>query len=1075
MKLKTLYLLLSLTLIGITSSASHISGGEVTYQCLGPNTYRVTLGLFRDCSGINVGTTASIRFANTCGLNNPASIQLNQINNPNSGQLVTEISQICQPMINLTTCNGGTFPGMQLIYYSGIVTLPAACDSWEIYHSSGARNATVNLQGQPSYYYGATINSVTAPCNNSPAFTGHQTPYVCANQALNYNYAVVETDGDSLVYTFISALTTSSTNMVPYTAPYTAGVPMPGITLNSSTGQLSGTVPNTIGGFVVAVLITEYDPVTGAIKGTVMRDIQFVVQNCPNQIIDAATVNISNYSGDGNATGPKEIEVCEGDNFCFDIIVSDPNAGDSVFVSSNLTSILPGATMTLTGINPVTASVCANIPPGTNPLNVISFRTRDNACPVYGQAIFPVIVNVIRSTTAGGDKTICLGDSTQLIASGGLSFTWRAITGPAIAVGSNFSCNPCSNPIAYPTATTTYEVTSDLSGGCHNIDTVTISVAPNFTYTLSSSSLSSCKFEDINFDIITTPAGAYTYLWTPPTMLNNPNIANPILSPTESGNFKYYTTITSAMGCVKYDSLAIYVSQGIKPGVNAITDIDTIRCNETATITAEVDSSIAIIDFSDDFESGAMGSIWSNTNSTSIGSICGTNNVSANALVFDGSSGDRTATTVAFQANTCSTIDFCLKPAGNTGTCNAPETSDNIFLEYSINGGASWIGLRVYSVTMWASPTTTAVFQCYSIPMPVSTGSVNFRFNQPTANYLGGGFDYWILDDVSVTCSSLDNYTYDWTPSASVPSMTVNPTVTTTYQVVVTDTSGGCSDTSFVEVAVKADYPDVQFSSDIWDGCYPVKVNFTNNTNPARIGSVVWNFGNGQTSTISQPGEIIYDTPGIYDVYLEVTSPFGCVSDTTIDTMIHVYDYPIANFSASPQPTNTSNTMINFQDLSSLDAITWDWTFGISDSTFINISSLQNPSNKYPDLAGDNYDVTLAIENADGCTDTITKEVVINDLYTMYVPNSFSPNGDGINDKFKPSGEQISEEGYEFRVFNRWGGLVFFTIETEDYWDGKQMNTDIISDGGIYTWTIRSIDANNGDSHFYKGHILLIK
>jgi gliding motility-associated-like protein len=1077
MKLRILYILLGFLLINFSSFSSHISGGEITYECLGGNSFRITLGLYRDCSGINVGTTASIRFANTCGLNNPANLNLNKINNPNSGQQVTEISQICQPMINLTTCNGGNLPGMQLIYYSGIVTFPAVCNSWELYHSSGARNTTVNLVGQSSYYYGATINSATAPCNNAPYFTGHQTPYVCAGQPVNYNYGVIETDGDSLVYTLISALTSSSTNTVTYVAPHSGTTPIPGIILDQSTGQLTFT-PTQVGGFVVAVRITEYDPITGLVKGTVMRDIQFVVQNCPNQIVDASTISISNYTGDGNTTGQKSIEVCEGDNFCFDMVVTDPNAADIVTVTSNVTVALPGATMITSGTNPVTVSVCWNVPAGSNSLNVSTFQVRDNACPVIGQTIYSIIVRVIKSTTAGADRILCSGDSTQLEASGGAIFNWRAITGPAIAVGTNFSCNPCSIPIAYPIATTAYEVTSDLSGGCHNIDTVIVSVVPNFTYILTSSSPSSCKYEDINFDITPTPAGAYTYNWSPGIMLNNTTISNPIFSPTIAGNFTYYTAITSAQGCLKQDSIAIYVSQGIKPSVDAITDIDTIRCNEIANLKAEVDSSIAIVDFNDDFESGVINSIWTSSNNVTVRGTCGTNSGSTNALVFDGNPGDRTITTVPFQANICSTIDFCLKPASGLAGCERPDLNDDFLLEYSINAGSTWIGLRVYTTSMWSSPTTNAVFQCYSIPMPVTTGNVLFRFNQPTANYSGANYDYWILDDVNVTCSSLSNYTYTWTPattlgSPNLPTTTATPSATTTYQIVVTDNNGGCSDTSLVEIAVKADYPDVQFSSDVWDGCYPVKVNFTNNTNPAIVGTVEWDFGNGQTSTISPSIEIDYNTPGIYDVYLKVTSPFGCESDTTINSMIHIYDYPIANFSAIPQPTNVSNTLITFENLSSLDAIIWDWNFGIIEPGYINTSNMESPSNKYPDQYGDTYEVMLAVENSDGCTDTIVKEIVIDNLYSVYVPTSFTPNGDGINDKFKPSGEQIDPDKYEFRVFNRWGNLVFFTVEIDIAWDGRDAEGNIVEQG-VYTWTVRTRNANNGDKHFYKGHIMII-
>ena len=60
-------------------------------------------------------------------------------------------------------------------------------------------------------------------------------------------------------------------------------------------------------------------------------------------------------------------------------------------------------------------------------------------------------------------------------------FNWSVVAGPPMTPG-NFSCNPCSNPVASPTATTTYQVVSNLSGTCDNIDTVTVFVVPSFTY-----------------------------------------------------------------------------------------------------------------------------------------------------------------------------------------------------------------------------------------------------------------------------------------------------------------------------------------------------------------------------------------------------------------------------------------------------------------------------------------------------------------------------------------------------------------------------------------------------------------
>lgn len=1072
--------LLFITLLSIltwqTAYSSHISGGDVTYTCVGPNQYEITVKLFRDCDGINAPNSVSIRFDNTCGLANPPSLLANVTPNATTGNNFTDISQLCPTQINNSTCNNGNLPGMQMYEYTATVTLPAACDSWTFYYTTCCRNNAVTNVSANGTYIGATLNSVTSPCNNSADFTSQPVPYVCANQLVNYNFGVVEQDGDSLAYQFVSASQNYPSTPLNYNAPFTANAPIQGITLDQTTGQLTFT-PTATGNYVVVVEVTEYDA-NGNIKGTTFRDIQFVVIACSNQVLDANPVNITNQTGDGTITGPKEFEACEGDSFCFDFTLQDPDAGDVLSLTSNVATSFPGATITTAGTNPMVVTVCATVPAGTNPFNVININVRDDACPIAGQTNFSVVVKVITSTTAGPDKTICLGDDHQLLATGGSVFNWRAITGPAIAVGTNFSCNPCANPLASPTATTTYEVTSDLSGGCYNIDTVTITVAPNFTYTITQSSLTSCRFEAIDFEIIPTPAGAYTYSWTPGTMLNSTTIANPTLTPTQAGSFGYVATVTSAQGCVKIDSLRVNVSAGVKPDVTAMTDVDTIRCNGIANLEARVDSSIAIIDLVDAFDVTTPSALWSNFTGATLNAACETRNLSTGSLVFDGGSGDRTATTVPLQANVCSTIDFWMKPANGRNGCNSPESVDNIMLQYSTNGGASWVTLRTYTTTMWGS-TFSSVWQNYVVPIPATAAPIMLRFNQPASNYLGAGFDYWLLEDVSISCSSLSSYTYAWSPTPTLTGWTSNMSVaapqnTTLYSVVVTDTTSGCADTSDVEVAVASDYPTIQFEIDTNEGCYPVTVNFKNTTDQKNVGTVEWDFGNGtSTDATDNVLPVVYNTPGVYNFKLKVTSPFGCVSDTTVDSLIMIYDYPIADFQAGPQPTNVTNSTINFTDLSTNDVTNWEWTFGINDPSFQDTSSLQNPIISYPDLTGGTYEAKLIVNNVHQCYDSITRTVIIDDLYTLHVPNSFTPDNDGVNDFFSPVGEKISENGYEFRVFDRWGNLLFITANTADTWDGTSSGVDMPA--GIYMWTVTSIDGNNGERHRNRGHVQIVR
>ena len=108
-------------LIATTARATHISGGEIYYECLGNNQYRITLVVYRDCAGINLDSSYPLDIESPCG------DQTMTVSTPGG----VEISQLCNLDLPNSTCNGGNLPGIQQFIYTGTVTLPP-CDSWTI-------------------------------------------------------------------------------------------------------------------------------------------------------------------------------------------------------------------------------------------------------------------------------------------------------------------------------------------------------------------------------------------------------------------------------------------------------------------------------------------------------------------------------------------------------------------------------------------------------------------------------------------------------------------------------------------------------------------------------------------------------------------------------------------------------------------------------------------------------------------------------------------------------------------------------------------------------------------------------
>ncbi|HCA82800.1 MAG TPA: hypothetical protein DEP18_03370 [Flavobacteriales bacterium] len=314
-----------------------------------------------------------------------------------------------------------------------------------------------------------------------------------------------------------------------------------------------------------------------------------------------------------------------------------------------------------------------------------------------------------------------------------------------------------------------------------------------------------------------------------------------------------------------------------------------------------------------------------------------------------------------------------------------------------------------------------------------------------------------------------DPYNYSWTDGAGFSqtgsSITVSPTTNTTYIVTATDNCGTPQTTAQVNVGLNP-VPQVTFVADNLSGCVPVAVNFTNTTDPALSGNCQWNFGNGQTSNNCNPS-MVFNTPGCYDISLTVTSPAGCIGSLTIPGMICAHPYPVADFVFGPQPTDLLNTTITFINTSA-GASTYSWDFaGLGSST------APNTVFTFPDEDPGNYDVCLAVENAFGCQDTVCKVVVINDFFTIYVPNAFTPDNDGKNDIFFPVIDGFVDGTYQIYVFNRWGEIVFESNDPNGYWDGKYRGVNAKQD--VYVWKIVIKDAASKKKRTYYGHVSLLR
>lgn len=292
------------------------------------------------------------------------------------------------------------------------------------------------------------------------------------------------------------------------------------------------------------------------------------------------------------------------------------------------------------------------------------------------------------------------------------------------------------------------------------------------------------------------------------------------------------------------------------------------------------------------------------------------------------------------------------------------------------------------------------------------------------------------------------------------------------YNVTLTVTSAfGCVD-SITQTTVVNPNPTVGFISAIQAGCEPLCVILQDTSSIANGGhntSWLWDFGDSTNSTLSM-AEHCYSNDSTFDsvMYsctLIVTSDSGCISTLIKPNYITVYPKPTAAFVAQPTSTTIINPVITITDMST-GVNYWNWNFGDMDTTALVI-----PLPHYYADTG-TYIITLTTTTQYGCMDTATQSITIEPDFAFYVPNSFTPNGDGINDTF--TGKGVFIKTFEMMIFDRWGNLIFYSDDYSKPWDGKANHGQKLAQRDVYVYDIKLTDIK-GIEHAYRGTVTLVQ
>jgi len=184
------------------------------------------------------------------------------------------------------------------------------------------------------------------------------------------------------------------------------------------------------------------------------------------------------------------------------------------------------------------------------------------------------------------------------------------------------------------------------------------------------------------------------------------------------------------------------------------------------------------------------------------------------------------------------------------------------------------------------------------------------------------------------------------------------------------------------------------------------------------------------------PLSFVWETPGVVGQYRDVSPTQTTiyklsVTDSCSITITNSIEVKVIEVNAVFNVNYLDHSTVQFTDLSFTDVVQWAWDFGDNSG----VSELQNPVYTFPDTGL--FYVTLVASNEEACKDTIVNPIFSYPPFNMWIPNTFTPDGDGINDAFAAIGEGFVS--YEMFIFNRWGEMIFQTDSYDLRWgDGQR-------------------------------------
>ncbi|MCW3085904.1 MAG: hypothetical protein JWP12_3270 [Bacteroidetes bacterium] len=1109
---KKIILLLSLfSLLFTKADASHLMGGEITWDCLGGGQYVFNMKLYRDCNGATVPSSVALAVSNCPAL---TSITLNLISQ-------TDISPTCNAAGPAISCaDAMAAPGwpsstspiagavQESTYQSVPITIsgvpPAA--GWVFAYVGCCRNASVTNLVTPSSY-GYTLRAImhsfsgqnASPCfDSSPKFLESPSSVICLGTPFTYNHNAYDPEHDSLNYSFAeplddyntgtSTFTPSNPAPIPFAGGYSANSPLPGTaqnpsnvpaTINSRTGEISFTSLSQ-GNFVTVVKVEAWK--CGQLVAEIYREMQIVLLPCASNTVPTVTYTTYNDTVTAGQLVNFTLNAHDGD-FLADgvthqtltVTATGNEFGAGYTNAASGCTTPPCATLSspspVSGQNDVSTTFnwqtsCnhllsgSNCNPNSNTYTFV-FKAKDDFCPAPAERISTVSITVRAAPLVPSPQPRCV----SVLPSGDVTLTWTPSTDTSGIFNAYlvYTSNSVGGPYTLLDSIFTIGQSTYTHAGAN------ANVVPVFYYIETRSACPGLQMAPAADTVrtmllnVTNPGNGTAVLTWPP-------IASPLIS-TSTGIYNVYEEYPAG----------VWTLTGTKTSVNFI---DTIFiCN------AAINYRVEIAD---------------NTGCTSVSSV-------------DGGIFQNTIAPVSPQIDTLS-VDDNNHALMNWG--QSPSSDLEGYIVFRLTGGTWQPVDTVYGLTntsyLYPASTAGAGSEQYELTGIDSCGNISPLGTAVKTIYLNATSDictrsallswsaYPLLGTglagyrvYMTTTGPAGPYTYVGTAASTVTTYTIpglTPGIYYYFKVQAFDASGTESVSSNRYKFYSASPIPATFSylrkASVSD---PNKVNLTCHVDVA-------------ASTLSY--KIMRSNDNITYTHIatiprSATSPIT-YTDHNVLTDVYSYYYKVINVDSCGYDgleTNIGHTMLltaigNSND--NTNTITWNdyetWLGnvtsyniyrgidGVMDPTPIaNVPFTGSGTNSFTDyissiLEGQgvfNYYVEAleGMGNVYGFSDNCTSNIA--EAYQdpiVFIPNAFKPAG--VNSVFIPVTTYVGISEYEFDVFNRWGLKEFSTTDINEGWDGTHGGTK--AEFGVYVYLVR-FKTSKGDYVERKGTVTLIR